>query len=305
MSSVCLRYEAQKRGDPHHNSNRLTLVKLSPLFFNIYAKHTRVEAVTPPINHSDEHFTLDPDSQNQPIADSSLWDAYLERASSGRSLSESTQLTNSSSSTQPSDILKTPPIHQDPSPIQFPASTPMGKTWSSSSGATTAQAGYTNMRSDSTTPTLRNTYQQYQHHQRVHSQSQDTKVLLADRGDSTAKIVTKPQGGNYELDVAIGGNSVIFDPDRPGQIQYTGPKLPAPRSPVNKPEELQMKVLLADRGDNTAKLVPTLEGTYVLDVSIGGRKLLLNPERPAEIQYHDQQGAVVTQSLISPAIHAQ
>ena len=58
-------------------------------------------------------------------------------------------------------------------------------------------------------------------------------------------------------------------------------------------------LLLADRGDNAAKLLPTSEGRLVLQVSIGGRKLLLNPERPSEIQYHNEQGKVVTRSLLA------
>lgn len=198
----------------------------------------------------------------------------------------------------PSDVLLTPP--QLPAQSLFhvneehpyPASSPMGRNFSSSSRSEIARA-----RSDSTTPTLRNSH--------PHQRSSDAKILLADRGDSTAKIVTKPQEGKYELDVEIGGHSVIFDPDKPTQVRYRGPKPAHLADQSNKQQELQTKVLLADRGDNTVKLVPTSEGTYVLDVSIGGRKLLVNPERPAEIQYHDQKGAVVTQSLISPAIQAQ
>jgi hypothetical protein len=62
------------------------------------------------------------------------------------------------------------------------------------------------------------------------------------------------------------------------------------------------KTLLADRGDNTAKLVPAGNGSFVLDVSIGGRKLVIHPDKPGELQYHDRQGTVVTQHLMPAAV---
>lgn len=72
-------------------------------------------------------------------------------------------------------------------------------------------------------------------------------------------------------------------------------RLQAP--PLRRTKSLEPTLILSDRGDNAAKLLPTLEGSYVVQVSIGGRKLLLNPERPGEIQYHDSDGKVVTRSL--------
>lgn len=58
-------------------------------------------------------------------------------------------------------------------------------------------------------------------------------------------------------------------------------------------------LLLADRGDNAAQLLPMQDGKFALHVSIGGRKLVVNPEKPAEISYHNAVGQVVTRSLVS------
>lgn len=283
-----------------------------------------VEPVTPPTLYAEEELSVDPDDiliHPSPSPSTTLWDSYLHRhnAESGRSLSDSTHLTTSSSntaSTLPSDILATPP-QQGNMPLfavnmdqPYPASTAMGRNFSSPGSVTPKPIRPGHAGNDSSTPTSQDYRSDHHHHHfhPHHHHGADTKVLLSNRGDSTAKIVSKEGDPNhYELDVEIGGHSVIFDPDRPEQIGYRGPKLPHySQSSFSSPSamrshELPTKVLLADRGDNTARLVPTPDGSYVLDVSIGGKKLLVNPERPAEIQYHNKQGEVVTQSLI----HAQ
>lgn len=166
-----------------------------------------------------------------------MWDSYLGRAN-GRSLSQTTQLTTSSNSTYPYDILVTPPIYLEHGPFSideeasYPASTPMGH-------------------------------------------------------------------------VEIGQRSLVSDSDKPREAHHNSRPLPLPKSPVTRPQETETKLLLADRGDNTARLVPTADGTYILDVSIGGKKLIIDPQRPNEVQYHDHQGLVVTQHLIPPKIPPQ
>lgn len=81
-----------------------------------------------------------------------------------------------------------------------------------------------------------------------------------------------------------------------------GSPLPRPAPPASSSASSTAKptLILADRGDNAAKLLPLDEdgSTYVLQVSIGGRKLLVNPERPHEISFHDVNGSVVTRSLV-------
>lgn len=265
----------------------------------------RVEPLTPPIYYARPTIATEPDAvASQPTSTSTAvpWDGYLDRTT-GRSLSESTQFSTSSTSTYPSELLATPPTYQAAEPFfavndepTYPASTALGGHPSFMDIHPPATGGKQQHRWTSrfstTIPKDQNT------------SSPDTQLLLADRGDSTAKLVPKQQGG-YELDVEIGGNAIVFDPEKPTQIQYRGSDISAQGTPVSKPQELSTRVLLADRGDNTARLVPTADGAYVLDVSIGGKKLIINPERPSEIQYHDSQGLVVTQSLFSPEITAQ
>ncbi|KAK9897859.1 hypothetical protein P389DRAFT_169874 [Cystobasidium minutum MCA 4210] len=240
-----------------------------------------VEPVTPPIDTAGEDDVLaepnDITFQQPSRHDSTSWNTYLDRASStGRSLSESTQLTNSSTSTYPSEVIFTPTDVPTQSPFlmkheqPYPASTPMGTNFYPSAGFETrrTEPTYEYSRSDSTTPTLRNSYPQ---------PSVETQNVL---NNTTPRFDNDTQVRNYTNLHA------------------------ASQRAMKPPRDLPTKLLLADRGDNTAKLVPTPDGKYILDISIGGRKLLVNPERPAEIQYHDTQGAVVTQSLTAPVIHA-
>lgn len=264
---------------------------------------TRVEPVTPDIHYSEDKLNVGTEPlRAHAMSDSSVapWDGHLDRAS-GRSLSESTQMTNSSTSTIPSDLPVTPtqesaePAFSVTGERPYPTS-PTMKDDLLSMGLSTPKMQYQQPFSD----TGRAASGTIIHGHR----SEDAQVLLSDRGDSTAMLIQKPRG-NYDLDIEIGGHSVIYDPVKPSELQYHGPKLSQPRSPVSRPAQLEPRVLLADRGDNTAKLVPTPDGTYVLDVSIGGRKLLVHPERPNEVQYHDHKGSVVTQSLLSHEIPAQ
>jgi len=77
-------------------------------------------------------------------------------------------------------------------------------------------------------------------------------------------------------------------------------KTPVTKLQINPLPPAQPTLILADRGDNAAKLLPLDDrgSAYVLQVSIGGRKLLVNPERPHEVAYHDVDGSVVTRSLL-------
>ena len=97
--------------------------------------------------------------------------------------------------------------------------------------------------------------------------------------------------------VPVNGGSETPTPRASPSIQPNDTvRLQAP--PLRRTKSLEPTLILSDRGDNAAKLLPTFEGSYVVQVSIGGRKLLLNPERPGEIQYHDNDGKVVTRSLV-------
>lgn len=231
----------------------------------------------------------------QPTTASIPWDGYLDRAT-GRSLSESTQFSNSTSSTYPSEVLATPPMHRSAEPFfavndedLYPASTAMASS--------PAFVGSAQMHLGADAPPHFSSYPSIGN-EKPHASGTGGNPPV----QRAARLVHEQQGDSGS-DAITGAHAGIYNAEHPAEAKYRKSYLT--RAQAAKSQELDTKVLLADRGDNTARLVPTAEGAYVLDVSIGGRKLIINPERPSEIQYHDPQGLVVTQSLFSHEIPAQ
>lgn len=252
-----------------------------------------IEPVTSPLSHTRD---ISVESETTPLSQrpgssAALWDGYVDRPT-GRSLSESTQFTNSSTSTYPSEVLATPP--QQISQSFFAVNDDYAYPVSAALGHTFAPTGHplplANDEQSQLASEIANANQKRHNHE-----DPDAKVPLFVRGDDTDQLPR--QRRTYEPSSEISRDNILLGSGELQETRYRGSTFPTASNISSKPPELSTRVLLADRGDNTAKLVPTGDGAYVLDVSIGGRKLIIKPERPAEVQYHDHQGHVVTQSL--------
>jgi len=184
--------------------------------------------------------------------------------SGGRSLSSNTQLTDTSDSTMAStDVLTTPPQTSDGS--RLPSVFPYGQN-------------PVHDKDDQETYLQKEVF--------LHS---PTRIPY---NSGTPIYAPRPHAASQPERTPLSGPSTPTDTRR----------LSGSRSTSHQGHCRATKTLLADRGDNTAKIVPTEDGSYILDVSIGGRKLVIHPDKPGEIQYHDRQGTVLTQHLVPETV---